>query len=182
MNTQQPRAYCYLLFTRYTHSDTNTHTSNWILLVSVTTSAAPAVNIYFTIPAGRSPVQHDSQPVLYRGWGVCVCVFNHTRSHWLPCLVFEKTAFFLTTLSPLNVCDRLSLLSHPVVRSANAQWKHNVAKVSQRRNRTSILEALVLWRKRKHNRAGKVGESQTEMAKLWNGEQSRDGEVQFCPL
>lgn len=72
------RAYCYLLFTRHTHSDTHmdthTHTGNWILLVSVTSRAAPAVNVYFTIPAGRSPVQHDSRPVLYRGWGVCVCV------------------------------------------------------------------------------------------------------------
>lgn len=66
MNTQQQGpivTYCL----HSTHTRTHTHTGNWILLVSVTTRAAPAVNIYFTIPAGRSPVQHDSRPVLYSG-------------------------------------------------------------------------------------------------------------------
>lgn len=75
----------------------------------------------------------------------------------------------------------LAVLSHPVVCGTKTQWKHNIAKVFQ----NATVRQFRMRRTfggNENTTAGKVGESKTKMAKLLNDEQSRDGEVQLCPL
>lgn len=114
---------------------------------------------------------------------VCVCVFNHTRSHWLSCPVFEKPLIFNHFIAVQ--CLRLTLSPGSPFSPSCVQYQNTMktqhGKGFPKRNRTSVLDAPYFGGN-ENTTAGKVGESKTKMAKLLNDEQSRDGEVQFCPL